>query len=249
MALVALVLLTITANPIHAETVTTWTRDQGTAAISGANTATVVLGTGANNSASSVYVSGALSGSLALAGVGENIQMSGTMNATGVSNGNIANSFTFGLYNTNGSANATGWLGYGMGNGDTTHIGSLLERTTGNTAIYGSVAGAAQISSSLANANLLSGTYSFTLTLTRLAGNALSIDYSLTGTGYAMTGGFTDTTGSTFNFNRVGFISDGSGADQFTLSNVTVTAIPEPSTALLLAGTGLGLLLRRRRGR
>ncbi|WP_042725452.1 PEP-CTERM sorting domain-containing protein [Chthoniobacter flavus] len=183
------------------------------------------------------------------------IQMTGTFTLAGVNNGNAGGDLSFGLYNTNGSSTATGWLGYSASESDGTHTGSFFERSSGNTALYTSTTGETQLATTLATGSpsIADGTYNFTLTLTLQAGNAVNIAYALnrtSTTGYTLSGSFVDTTPLTLAYNRVGFLAGSSlKADQFTISNTNVTfvPIPEPGSAGLLIAGGLGLVVRRRR--
>lgn len=243
----------------EATLISSWTEDGGTAAISGATTTTVTLGNGGHDSAAGVSVSGSLSGNATLAAVGDMIQTTGTFTLTGVNNGNAGGDLMWGLFNTNGSSNANGWLGINASNSDSSHTGFIFERTSGNTTLYSSSAsggtGATQLTTTLATGNpsISDGTYTFSLTLTRLAGNQISIAYTLNRTssaGYTLSGSFTDTAPVNFTFNKVGFYAGSNlKADQFVISNtdVTFTAIPEPGSMGLLTAGALGLVIRRRR--
>jgi len=222
----------------QATLVSSWTQDQGSAVISGQSTTTVTIGNGGNNSASGVSVSGSLSGTVTASSVGDSIQMLGTLTLTGISNNNVSG-LSFGLYDTNGSSNANGWLGYSVSNSDGSNTGQLMERNAGNSTIYTSTTGETQLATTLASSSpaFTDGTYSFSITLTRQAANAYAIVYSLNRTssaGYTMTGSFTDTTASTFSINRIGFLAGSNlKADQFSISltDVSITVIPEPSAA------------------
>lgn len=230
--------------------------------MSGANTTTVVLGTNTHDSATGVSVSGSLSGNATLAAVGDVVQMTGTFTLSGVNNGNAGGDLVWGLFNTNGSSNANGWLGISASESDSTHTGFVYERSAGNTTAYSSSASSGGSGATLVgtgttmatgNPAIVDGTYNFSLTLTLLAGNQIGVSYSLnrtSSTGYTLSGSYTDTVPVNYTFNRVGFYSGNNiKADQFTISNtdVTFTAIPEPgSVGLLLAG-GVGLVARRRR--
>ena len=222
----------------QATLVSSWSQDQGTAPISGQSTTTVTIGNNTSNSASGVSISGSLSGTITALNIGDIVQMSGTLTLAGISNNNVAG-LSFGLYDTNGSSTANGWLGYNVSNSDGNNTGQLMERNAGNSTIYTSTTGETQLATILASASpaFTDGTYSFSLTLTRQAGNAYAIAYSLNRTssaGYLMSGSFTDTTASTFSFNRVGFLAGSNlKADQFSISltDVSITLIPEPSAA------------------
>lgn len=245
------------AQPGWAETVTSWTLDEGTPAISGTNTSTVVVGTGNNNSVGQVSLSGSLSGVLTLLNAGDVIAMSGSLTLAGITNGGTANDLAFGMFDDNGSANATGWLGYSVSNADGSTAGVLRERNLANTTIYSSTTGTTSLTTATAtgNAGFTSGTYSFSITLTRQAANALLIQTTLTRTssaGYTMTSSFTDTTVNTFSYDHVGFFVDTAmKADQFSVSgvNVVYTPIPEPGVGTLLTWGVLGLCVWRRRAR
>ena len=249
--------LVTTRLPMPAETVLDWQLDRGNAPVSGDGTSRYVVGNGSNNSADNVAVSGMLSGTLSLVQPADMIIMEGDVTLDGIASGNTVNQFDFGLFNDNGSTTTRGWLGYFAEESDTTRSGTLRERNAGNNSDYFSTSGTTQLTTARAagNANFLSGIYHFSLQLTRLAGNALSISFSLTsGSGYAMSGTYTDTTVQTFSFDRVGFtVGNSLNADRVTLSGVTVehfpytAPVPEPGTGLLLTVGMLAVGLRRRR--
>ena len=246
--------LVTTRLPMPAETVMDWELDRGRASVTGANTSTVTVGDGSKDDADNVAVSGMISGTLSMVVPADMILMEGDVTLTGISTGNTVNQFDFGLFNSNGNTDTSGWLGYAVEESDSTRSGTLRVRSAGNNADYFSTSGTSQRGTYRAanNANFLSGTYHFSLQLTRLANNSLGISFSLTSTsGYAMTGTYTDTSVQTFSYDRVGFtVGNSLNADQVTLSGVTVNyipAVPEPGCATLLALGALGLGLRRRR--
>lgn len=233
----------------RAAIVTTWTQDFGSAVFTGANTSNPVLGDGSNNSADNIAVSGSLTGSLT-ANVGEAIQMTGSMTLVGISN-NVAGEFGFGTFDRNGSLNATGWRGYLATNSDGTNQGNLWERNAGNTSGYYAATDRTSLGLALAtpaNPSFDAGTYSFSLALTHLANGSMNISYTLTRTGYSLNGNFNDPTPQTFTFDRVGFVVGNSlNADQFSLSNVNVSVVPEPCAAVLLPPCITALFALRRR--
>ena len=249
--------LVTTRLPMPAETVTEWELDRGGTSISGASTSTVTLGDGSKDDVDNVAVSGMLSGTLSMVVPGDMILMEGSASFDGVSSGNAANEFRFGLFDSNGSTGTGGWLGYSVGDSDRNRPGSLWERNDGSAAGYFSSAGTSELTTERAagNGDFLSGTYSFSLQLTRLATDTLLITFSLTsGSGYSMSGTYTDTTAQTFSYDRVGFAAGNSlNADQVTLSGVTVnyvsylSPVPEPGVGLLVGMGALALGLRRQR--
>ncbi len=93
--------------------------------------------------------------------------------------------------------------------------------------------------------------WNFNLTATANTGNPLLTDFAITITGASTaTANLIGTSFSpTTNVDSFGFSWDKSGAtftnDYIAIDNLSV--VPEPSSALLLGGAGLGLIIRRRR--
>lgn len=263
--------LGLLALPISARatSVTSWTMTTGTAGnISGLNTASPVFGTGATNTGNGFQVYAPLT-SYTLGSVGDSISFSGS-GLFNLNTGASSDQFRFGIFNTNGSSDTTGWLGYfatnsGIGSNPN---GRLWERRSGNTTAYfnnsqtptiaadavQSFAGTPASSSSVST--FLSGTYNFSITATRTAAG-LSVVWSIVGTGtttYTIGGTYADTTATTYSFDRVGLMTGGNvNADQVSFSNLDVTftsAIPEPASwAAITACLALGAAVLRRRSR
>lgn len=234
---------------------TSWTQSSGTIS-SGLNTASPVLGNGTAESADGQTIWAATSTSLSLNSVGDSIKLSAGVTFSDLATPQ-ADQFRFGLYNVNGSSNVNGWLGYfatnsGASAGD--KYSRLWERSNPNNFSFGSGSGANLIANANAapsNTAFASGTYTFSLTYTRVA-TGLQIDWTLIGTNlsYTVSGSFLDTTPQTYTFNRVGmFTGGGLNANQVAFSNIGVdfTPIPEPTVAGLLIGASLLLVTRRRR--
>lgn len=220
--------------------------------LTNAGTASPTVGTGAEGSADTAWLFASFS-TISLTTVGSTITLSGSATFTGISGtGGLRDMFRMGLYNVNGSADDTGWLGYFATNGDTTNGGRIFERLDPNTASFTSQTGLTPLATATApGGNFESGaasdTYNFSLTLERVA-SGMQIDTSIIRTSDSQQMGansFLDESISVTEFNRVGFLLGGNlDVDTVQFNNINV--IPEPSV-IVLGGLGVLCLLRRRR--
>ncbi len=264
-ALLGLAAVFAFAPSAQAVLVTTWTQTTGTNA-TGLTTSSPVFGTGATGSGNGAQVY-ATTPTYTLAAVGDSLVFSGSASFN-LSSGAGSDQFRIGLFNTNGSADNTGWLGYfGTNSGiGANPNGRLWERKAGNTAAYFNNASAAADErqafagtppSTASVSTFLSGTYNFSIGVTRTEAG-LSVVWSIIGTGgtnYTIGGTYNDTTPLTYTFNRVGLMSGGGlNANQVSFSGLdatfTAAPIPEPSSWAAAAGlAGLVCAAGRRRRR
>jgi hypothetical protein len=166
--------------------------------------------------------------------------------------------FRFGLYDTNDSSTAEGWLGYFGSprafNG--TGGSAVYGRSNPNTAVFSSGTGSYfPTATELVQTGTSGGggIFDFTLTLTRQTANSVSVAFSFVQTGGGsngdinISGSYTDTGGSALmsKVNAVGFLTN-TNTGQVTVTNLSV--IPEPSTYAAIFGlAALGAALLRRR--
>jgi hypothetical protein len=210
-----------------------------------------IVGDGTPNSADAEAIHASISGLIpSLSQAGDRVALAGTVVLTGVASSN--DQFRWGLYDVNGKPDVNGWLGYFGSNGITGQGGNLRERDLPNGAGYWLGTSATILATSApAGASFSSATYNFTLEIERTAANGLQIGWSLTRVGssaYNLASSFLDTEPSAFSFNRVGFLLGGSlNADQASFQDITVTYIPEPSSAVIGMIGAASLALRRRR--
>ncbi len=244
----------LTATNVQAALVTGWTEVNAgnSVVVTNAGTASPTVGTGAEGSADTAWLQASFT-TISLPSEGSSITLSGSATFTGISGAStLRDMFRIGLYDVNGSANDTGWLGYFATNGDAAQGGRIYERINPNTASFSSSTGATTLvaDATAPGVNFESGaasTYNFSLILTRV-GTGMQIDTSIIRASDSVqmgAGSFLDTTRSVSDFNRVGFLLGGNlDVDTVQFNNITV--VPEPSAALL-GGLGLLALLRRRR--
>lgn len=93
-------------------------------------------------------------------------------------------------------------------------------------------------------------TYDFALSLTRLAGNDLTVALDLNGGAFFSDSADLNTFGGSgsYTFDSVGFLLGGSlNSTSATFTDIEANVVPEPSSAALLGLGGLALLLRRRK--
>lgn len=257
----AVVLLGVLSLPsvAHATLITSWTQFSGSVS-SGLGTSSPVLGNGTTDSGDSQSIYSIAASPYTLGTTGDSLTFSGAVTFTNLATPQ-ADQFKFGLYNTNGQSGATGWLGYMASNSGTSGgptYSRLWERDNPNTGSFGSGTGAttiANVTATPSNTAFATGSYTFSLTLTRVA-TGLDITWTLIGTNvtYSVSKTFTDTTPQTYTFNSVGlFTGGGLNSDQVSFSNLDLTftsAVPEPASwAVITACFALGAVVLRRRAR
>lgn len=255
------------ASVANAASVSNWTKTAGGTNISGLNTASPVLGNGTAASGNGYQLNAALPSVYTLGTVGDSLTFSGSVYFN-LSAGAGSDQFRFGLFNTNGSGNTNGWLGYfatNSGSGGNPN-GRLWERKATTTTAYfnndinlsaderQALAGVPASTSSVST--FLAGTYNFSMAATRTEAG-LSVAWSIVGTGgtnYTISGTYADATANTFSFDRVGLMTGGGlNADQVSFSGLDATfvaAIPEPATwATLVSAAAFAFVCLRRRAR
>jgi hypothetical protein len=191
----------------------TWVKASGATGVALTNTTTASPtwgdGTTDNADASSIY---SPIPTITLANPGDKVVLSGSAQMFGISPGTAGSIFRFGLFNVNGSANTSGWLGYFVQSAASGGTGSLQERNTGNTTSFTSATSGTTSLQTLpvATSALTSAVYNFSFTLERNALNGLIITTSLVRTSDSLQfagASFTDTTvnAGAFTFDRVAF--------------------------------------------
>lgn len=239
--------------------VTNWTLTTGSST-TGLNTSSPVFGTGAGGSGNGQQIYGTLPATYTLAKVDDSLTFSGSA-VFNLSASAQADQFRFGLFDTNEQTGNTGWLGYFATNSGTgaNPNGRLWERKADNTAAYFNNGAAAaderQFSAGSPAGSFPSGTYSFSMTITRTEAG-LSVAWSIVGTSltYSISGTYIDTTPLTYSFDRVGLMSGGGlNANQVSFSGLDATfvsSVPEPASWATLAAAGaLAFACLRRRVR
>lgn len=245
-----------------------WTLVAGAnASLSGGSAGTVTMTAATTNIDAAVFTGFDVSGSsLVLSNTGDSITLSGSIFISGTLSGVNSHPGTLriGLYDSNGSSDNTGWLGYTAlldtaGTAGTS--GGIFRRSASNsTTFYGAGAGATRLTTyDSAEAAFITGTtYNFSLTLTKVI-NGIQINSiatnSVNSSQIFLNSSVLDTSANTASFNKFGFYTSSSGgglgAESITLSNidVTKTAVPECETWCLGSGVLIisTLIARRRR--
>lgn len=173
-----------------------------------------------------------------LAGVtlnhGQSLTLTGTFTCVGISvNPPNADAFRIGLFDTAGSPNNNGWLGYWAGiDTPTAAGGTLRKRSNPNTALYASSAGADTILATYNAATAYlqnSMVYEFSFTILN-SNNHLTITSSIA-QGEMLFAAHTaiDTAPQTRAFNRVGLLAGNVlDADQIQLRNIQFSSNGDP---------------------
>jgi hypothetical protein len=234
----------LSTGAASAATIGTWT---ASSTITNATTSSPTLGNNTNGNASAIMY--ASFPTITLSNVGDAITFSGSVTISG----GVASTdqgIRFGIFDNNGSSNATNWRGY-LGTNRANGTSSIWER---NNQTSGDFLGTSSAVTLLTSPGITvgslpaSGAFSFSETITKTL-TGVSISFSLSGPGgYSWGASASDTTpngGVSLEYDRVGIgFSGGYSADQAVFSNITV--VPEPSAAVF-GGMGLLALLRRRR--
>lgn len=239
--------LMLSTGAASAVTLSTWT---ATKTITNATTASPTLGDGTNGGASAIMY--ASFPTITLTNVGDALTLSGSFTIAGGVTGQ-EQAIRFGLFDNNGSTNATNWRGYlGTNRTAANNASSIFERANQTSGDFLGTTSAGTFLASTTGSSTgtppASGTFSFSETITKTA-TGVSMSFSLTEAGgFSWTATNTDTTpngGVSIEYDRVGIGFSGTySADQAVFSNITV--VPEPSAALL-GGLGMLVLSRRRR--
>jgi hypothetical protein len=257
----AIALLCITARAVDAAPVTGWLvvdpQSGGSTSkqVFNALTDSPILGNGAVNSADMVAmyadISGVPDGSpdIALAN-GQEVTLSGFATMTGINASN--EQFRWGLFQESVPPfNAIDWSGFIASNSSNSSGGALRAKSAGDGSTFAQTGSAVTLQIANDGDDFIDETYHFSLTVSRF-NDELSVDASLTSAD-DWSQVWKDAiaippTPTTFNFNRVGFLSGGGmNADQVAFSNIDVTAAPIDALTLQVftAGPDAGTVVLR----
>lgn len=210
------------------------------------------------------------SGTHTLANVGDSLSV--TFNIVFTQVGNASGGFRVGLFHSNGAARPTdngdnasfsNYDGYAFSVALATPTSSassnnnliLQERNAGvATTLISALTGGAYTAigsgggptgQTLSTAT----TYTINYTVSRPSASALTFSFSLTGGSVSgFSNSFTDNSPTTYGFDAFALLSTSSNGSNFSIDNVQVTAIPEPTTyAAIVGALALGLVAYRRR--
>ncbi len=163
--------------------------------------------------------------------VGQKATLTGSATLVGVDSS--ANGFRIGLFDTGGSSDNNGWLGYIHTAGADTTGGGLWKRLVADTTYFSTASGSAsQLQSSAAPGTALNdGTYDFLLSITRVA-DGMRIDAHIIRAADSVvfaSNSVLDSTIPTSTFNRISFLSTSQlQADQIQFSDITLTLTDAP---------------------
>jgi hypothetical protein len=225
--------LVTTSAPIVSSS---WAAGFGAPGLSGLTSTGLVWGDGTANDADDTAVHATIDGDaetfapdpVSLAD-GESVRLSGKVNfQSSITDTPGTIQFRWGLFNHNGSTDASGWTGYWAGNGTNGSVGMMFRQNStstlyvsGNAANGTALTPGTQVPGAV---NIAAGLHDFSLVLTR---NGSDIEYSAIMTRSSdgallceMAGA--DSSGHT-TFTRIGFLSGNAlDADQLTLSQLAL---------------------------
>jgi hypothetical protein len=221
-----------------------WALGTGTSNLSGQSASGITWGDNTPNNADNTALHATVDADLGTPGNqavtlgadGDTVTFSGNLELKGSTSTTGTIQLRLGLYNSNGSSTVNGWLGYIVLN--TTNIvgGGIAKRTlTNNNGYFSTLSGNAPTltTSPSAGGPLTDGVYAFSLSLAR-SGSSITLSSSLIrqsdNVNFASVTNFSDTTPTTYTFDRIGFLSGGGlDSDQILLSNLSLAGntVPE----------------------
>lgn len=242
--------LSALASVSHAEALNNWTVPGNP--VTDANTDHPKFGT------ANLRIYSALATPFKLENVGDIITFSGTANFQFAAGATVsANNFRWGLFDGNGSTNENGWSGYLVraANSSAAPVDLYEKNGGGHWATgLGSANGyttipSGDITGGVSGAQLASGTYSITFSLSLQAEGAVLVNWSLVGTAagsYALEGSWLDTSPVTLVVDRIALQTAadlGQTSIQFSDLKIEQGVIPESSTYALILTSALLVLV------
>lgn len=245
-------------SSLNAGLITDWKEFLGTIPTSGMDTANPVFGDGTESSAESATIAGQFR--TVNLGIGDTITYSGSTILTGGSD-HDGGQYRFGIFNDGGQFAADSgnfWTGGWMhivsgrdGGGDPNFGGLYRGRTNGGFLSGGG--DAADVGATRVTSGVLEGDstnpFVWSMLLTRSSATTIDIFSSIAGGdgNFSETMSINGVTTSNFTFTAGGWLFGGiSELDQGSFSNVSFSAVPEPSSALLFGLASVGFFRRRR---
>jgi hypothetical protein len=215
---------------------------------SAASTDSPIIGNGTSSSATQVAIYADIAGNFDAAPDvslenGERITLTGSVTLEGIAASR--EQFRWGLfYKSTTPTTPFGWLGYFATNSNVASDGggggNLRAKFSGNSDVFVANGSTQALQASLDGDAWASGTYNYTMKVSRFGDEAL-IEASLTRPGWQQIWSVSTSNPSstTFDFNRVGFLSGNSmGADRVSFHDVDVTTELIPALTLEVTTTG-----------
>lgn len=217
---------------------TSWAAGLGAPPLLNPTNTSLTWGNGSTNNADNTAVHASIDSNVATFTAdpvtlsdGQNIQLTGQVNfQSTITNTPSAIQYRWGLFNHNGSTDATGWTGYWIGNGTTGNVGSVFRQNATSTLYVSSNAANGAVLSTTSNTpgtvNITAGLHHFSLVITRSGTNVRITGFLRRSSDDAILTEIdaTDSTAGAYTtFSRIGFLSGALlDADQITLSNLSL---------------------------